>query len=170
MRVDKRQRQIFKHACLALLLACALGSIEFASGSSQMFSRKHVMVDDVAGGSDVAARDDMRSTGKPIRWRVLGTPGPKRVRIGVTVGWCPEASRPRPKIQRVRQVGRPNAVILTAFLIHPAPKSPPGQPSCPGVELPLEYLVTFHNDRNGRPLYDGSVSPPQKRWPRPMRR
>jgi hypothetical protein len=112
------------------------------------------------GVAPTPARVPSRS--KPVRWSVVGRPGPRQVMISSTVGWCPGGAGPKPRIQRVRQVDRPHAVVLTVLLVHGVPKGD----DCPGVELPIQVLVRFKQRRNGRPLFDGSVSPPARRWPR----
>lgn len=112
--------------------------------------------------TEVPARH--RISGSPVRWRVLSILGSRRVKIGRYLGWCPGSDkdnlRPRPKIQRVRQVERARKLILTAFLIHRARRG------CLGVETLVDYVVTLRHKLDGRSLYDGSVSPPAKRWPR----
>lgn len=96
---------------------------------------------------------------EPVQWKVLGTPNRTTVSIGNWVGWCP-GSGPLPKIKGVRQVDHPHFVTLTAFLINHPPKN------CPGVETGADYLVHIRGGLRGRALYDGSQSPPKKRWPR----
>jgi hypothetical protein len=105
-----------------------------------------------------------RRIGSPVRWHVLRVLGKRKVSIGRYIGWCPgpdlDHLSPLPKIQRVRQVERPRRVILTAFLIHRAPKN------CAGVEAPVSYVVTLRHKLGSRSIYDGSVHPPARRWPR----
>lgn len=100
----------------------------------------------------------------PVRWKVLKVLGKRKIRIGRYIGWCPgpdsENLNPTPKIQRVRQVERRRRVIITAFLVHRAQKN------CAGVETLVSYVVTLRHKLGRRSLYDGSVSPPAKRWPR----
>jgi len=97
----------------------------------------------------------------PTPWVVVGVPGEKSVRIRRTLGWCPNPANLglRPRIVGVRQVDKPSAVILTPYLVHKS------QPSCL-VVTPVEYVVHIRNGLQGRPLYDGSQSPPVRRWPR----
>lgn len=97
----------------------------------------------------------------PIQWVVRGRPGESHVRIGNMVGWCPDTGLvSRPRIEGVRQVSRPGAVILTAYL---AQSNPPG---CLDVEIRVEYVVHIRGGLRERPLYDGSRSPLERRWPR----
>lgn len=96
----------------------------------------------------------------PIRWVVRKQLGRSAVRIGSTVAWCPdEKLRFRPHITGVKQVYRPRAVVLTAYL---AQKH---QPQCL-LATPVEYVVHIRHGIDGRILYDGSSSPPVRRWPK----
>lgn len=96
-----------------------------------------------------------------LRWRVLGFPGPRIIRIGNYVSWCPDGNTrtPRPKIRRIRRIERRRSVIVTAFLVNRA------QEDCAGVEVLVEYLVKLRHKLGQRSLYDGSTSPPTRRWP-----
>lgn len=76
------------------------------------------------------------------------------------IGYCPDIPNRRPRITGVREVDRPRAVILTAYLIH-RPK-----PGCAEVATEAEKVVVLRQPIRGRALYDGKPSPPKKRWPR----
>jgi hypothetical protein len=167
MSIGRRQSMILKSigCCVVVVLGASVGAGSMSRASQVLVTEQEVGAKQMA--SLTTHRQGVR--GRPVRWTVLGRPGSKRVTIGSTVGWCPGATRPKPRIRRVRQVDRGRAVILTAFLAHPAPQSASGAASCPGVELALEYVVTFHRLRNGRALYDGSTTPPSRRWPRHSR-
>jgi hypothetical protein len=103
--------------------------------------------------------------GKPIQWRVMEPPTETTVTIGNDVGWCPGSHRV-PRISGVRQVDTANAVILTAYFAGRPPHPKPGMNSCAGVETRIFSVVHIRGGLDGRPLYDGSQSPPKKRWPR----
>lgn len=97
----------------------------------------------------------------PIQWVVLGQPSESWVRIGNMVGWCPDLGlESRPRISGVRQVDRAGRVMLTAYLTQ---RNPAG---CAGVETLVETVVHIRHGLKGRPLYDGSRTPPVRRWPR----
>lgn len=99
--------------------------------------------------------------GRPVQWRVLNRPGVRKVRIASgLIGYCPDIPNRRPRITGVREIDRPRAVILTAYLIH-RPK-----PGCAAVETEAQKVVVLRRPIRGRPLYDGSRSPPKRRWPR----
>lgn len=96
-----------------------------------------------------------------IGWRVLGRPGGRTVRIGSIVGWCPDkAGKTRPHIAGVEQTDGSHAVTLTAYV-----QRVPLQ-HCLGVDTPVEHVVHIRHGLHGRALYDGSRSPPLRRWPR----
>jgi hypothetical protein len=158
------RRGMFKSICCVFGTICTLGAVSVPLSTGQPFAADKAGQWNVTQRGDAVAKESR--VGRPVRWEVLDQPTARQVRIGMTVGWCPGSHRPKPRIQRVRQVYHQNVLILTAFLIHPTPKGRPGRPGCLGVELPLEYTVTFARDRDGRPLFDGSTGPPARRWPK----
>lgn len=98
---------------------------------------------------------------RPMTWHVLGRANGSRVRIGRNVEWCPESgSATRPRITGVKQVDRRHSVVLTAFIARRPVRN------CGAVEILVERLVHIRGGLHGRPLYDGSKSPPVRRWPR----
>lgn len=101
---------------------------------------------------------------RPTPWVVLGRPRGNRVRIGRNVGWCPERGRAtRPRITGVQQVNQRRSVVLTALMVQHR------MGHCAAVESLVERLVHIRGGLRGRPLYDGSQSPPVRRWPRKER-
>lgn len=98
--------------------------------------------------------------GVPVQWRVLEKPTGTRVTIGNDVGYCTGSHRV-PRISGVRQIDSSQAVTLTAYF---AGRPPRGCKA--GVETRISYVVHIRGGLNGRPLYDGSQSPPVKRWPK----
>jgi hypothetical protein len=90
-------------------------------------------------------------------FRVLGRPHGSRITIGWEVEWCPNG-KPRARITGVKQVDKPKAVILTAYVIAPSA-------NCL-VSRPLQRTVSIRGGLHGRVLLDGSSSPPKQRWPR----
>lgn len=143
------------------LLAFAMGAVSLALLSPALSLGMSGSRLEVYGHKDVQSR---MHRGNSVAWRVLDILGKRRVRIGRYVGWCPGPDKkdlgPRPQIRHVRQVVRPQKVILTAFLIHRASRG------CLGVETLVDYVVILRHRLSGRSLFDGSVSPPVKRWPR----
>ena len=115
---------------------------------------------------DLTHQGVVRSQNKgasPTPWIVLGQPKGSRVRIGRNVGWCPERGRAtRPRITGVEQVDHRRSVVLTAFMARHR------MGDCAGVEILIEHVVHIRGGLRGRSLYDGSQSPPVRRWPRKM--
>ena len=77
--------------------------------------------------------------GRPVQWRILEPPTESTVSIGNYVGYCP-GSRRVPRISGVRQINRPQAVILTAYF---AGRPPHISGSDPCVEALIGPRSTF---------------------------
>jgi hypothetical protein len=63
----------------------------------------------------------------------------------------------------VRTRERGQAIILTALLANF--RHPDKQGVCAGVEMGVAKTIELSKDLGSRALYDGSTSPPTKRWP-----
>ena len=101
--------------------------------------------------------------GRPLQWELAGPPKGSEVTIQQFVGLCvnpPVDPVDVPQVKEVRQVGKPKAVILTLIIVRP--KRPMG---CLIATL-VGATVHIRGGLRGRPIYDGSQSPPEKRWPR----
>lgn len=102
-------------------------------------------------------------TGMPVQWHILEPPTESTVSIGSDVAYCPGSGRV-PRISGVKQINRPGAVILTAYFAGRPPHFS-GTEACLGAQIGTR--VHIRGGLRGRPLYDGSQSPPKrKRWPR----
>jgi hypothetical protein len=97
---------------------------------------------------------------RPISWHLVGPPRGSKIRIGNSVGWCYGA--PKPRIEEVRVRESENAVILIALLAN----SPRKNGTCADLGMGVVKTVELSEDLGDRALYDGSVAPPAKRWPR----
>jgi hypothetical protein len=98
--------------------------------------------------------------GHPIKWKILSKPRHGIVRIGVGfVPWCPEIPNSKPRINAVKEVDKPGAVLLTAYFINPTERG------CAEVAYIAERAVKLRTQLRGRPIYDASQSPPVRRWP-----
>lgn len=84
------------------------------------------------------------------------------LRLMSTVGWCVRAPKPAVAAVRVRE-GR-DAVVVTVFRTDPRNQSK--YRVCAGLELGLTKTLRLSADLGDRVLYDGSISPPTRRWPR----
>jgi hypothetical protein len=104
-----------------------------------------------------------KKTESPVQWRVLAPPDGKRVEVGRFVAWCPGIGRPKPRISRVSESDQGRRVLLTAYLIHRT------RGQCGRVAVLVSHTVILRRPLGGRKLYDASVHPAVKRWPRPAR-
>jgi hypothetical protein len=91
---------------------------------------------------------------------VVGRPHGNRVTIGRSVEWCPINGEARglPRFSGVKQVDTDKAVTLTAYLV--------ARPANCLVERFVRRTVRIRGGLGGRSLFDGSRSPPVRRWPR----
>lgn len=97
---------------------------------------------------------------RPVQWKVYGPPLGRKVRISSEVGYCIGSEKPR--IKAVHVVEKAQRVLLTAMLT----VVKVGRGGCAGVSLGVQKVVRLERPLGGRALYDGSLSPPAKRWPR----
>lgn len=153
--------QLLWVAAIWALVLLALSAQDSSGSSERSMSSRGAQN---GGSASEQAASGHRERETPMRWRVLSPPWSRKVRIGRTVAWCPGPDKdhlnPPPAIQRVRKVERGRRVILTAFLIHRATRG------CLAVATQVERVVTLRHRLDGWSLYDGSVSPPVKRWPK----
>jgi hypothetical protein len=108
-----------------------------------------------------------------VPWRATPQPGTKTVNLLTTYNWC--GGPPQPRVQRVEIVERKSATVLTVFVFFPS-KTRSGvhdqenerhhDASCAEVRLIASTKVTLRRPSSGQALYDGSSSPPTKRWPK----
>lgn len=96
--------------------------------------------------------------GRPVAWRLLNARG-RTVVIGKVLGYCYGA--PKPRVGRVQVDESAEAVVLTMLLENP-PRKKNGR-ACLGRELSLGETVRLEANINGRPIFDGSTSPPTRR-------
>lgn len=99
---------------------------------------------------------------RPVRWKIAGEPLGHKVRVVSEVGHC--AGTERPRIATIHIVEHPRASVITSMLKVPS-RNKRGE-GCAGVGVALYRTVELEGRINGRVLYDGSVSPPKRRWPR----
>jgi len=106
------------------------------------------------------SRSKARDRRPPIQWHVVEPPTGNHVVIGRDAPWCPAIPRWKPRIQPVRKSAEGKRIVVTAFLTHRVPVG------CGAVEKLVYKTVFFDHPIGQRELYDGSQSPPAKRWPR----
>jgi hypothetical protein len=97
-----------------------------------------------------------------VRWRLVASPDSRVVRIASTAEYCYGA--PKPEIATVAVRYSRRAVSLTALLSNSRGDE---KNACMGLRVGLERSVKLSQKLQGRALYDGGVSPPERRWPRP---
>lgn len=110
---------------------------------------------------------------RAVPWHGRPKAGSKSVVLTVAYNWCTGSSRPR--IQRVSIVERHHATVLTVFAAFPPSggseaerlRQSPVDSSCPQIRFIETTRVTLEHVAFDQVLYDGSTSPPTKRWPKP---
>jgi len=115
--------------------------------------------EDVKGSSTAGHRP--ASALRPVRWKISGKPDGRMLRIRSDVGYC--SGSPKPYIKRVRSDEHGRKVLLTAMLTVVTRST---DVACAGVRLGVSKTVMLRRDVAGRAIYDASVSPPRRRWPR----
>lgn len=140
-----------------VLLVGAVFAVTGCSGSSP--AQPQINVDD--------ARHRQQSRGNQrTPWKLAYPPGGSMVRIGVSVRYC--VGEPKPRITEVRVRERKGAVVLTVFVSNV--REPEKGRACAGLRLGFGKTVELSKGLGTRALYDGSTSPPRKRWPLPRSR
>lgn len=99
--------------------------------------------------------------GRPVKWTVLGTPEEHAVRIGTGfLSWCVGSPRLKPKIVAVHERRRRDGTVFTVYVVGGY------RPGCAEVAVRPEVVIRLNQPLEARKLYDGSESPPIKRWPK----
>jgi hypothetical protein len=96
---------------------------------------------------------------REVHWGVAKGPDKQGVRIMSGTGYC-EGDR-RPYFSSIKVEERKNATIIRAFLkkfSHP-------RYLCVGSIIFTYHYVRLSPRAAGLPLYDGSTTPPTRRWP-----
>jgi hypothetical protein len=102
-----------------------------------------------------------RSQLRAVRWRVLGNPIGRRVKVTSQIGYCVGQAEPRYVGARVLRQGKRVEITLYAG----RPSGDPGA-ICRGVGSVLVGIVHLGKDGSSARLYDASVSPPVLRRPK----
>lgn len=130
--------------------------------------RKHLVLTFVLAAMGVAqgsATAHSESNGiRPEKWRV-GSVGPHKLTLGVLTGYC--VGQPKPRIDHVARAWRRRSVVITVFLRYSEAHSGKNE-SCADLGIEISKQIKFKRSIADRALYDGSTSPPQRRW-RPHR-
>ena len=135
-------------SALVIVLAGAVTSSKSASSDRQL----------EVGRPSLVGKTKVR----PAQWIVWRRLGKSTFRIGNRFGWCPNPQgKGAPRIVGVRQIDRPNRVMLISYV------TSGNNSDCLGVVAQVERVVHIRGGLRGRQLVDGSRSPPVRRWPRP---
>src|SRR3954447_2646622 len=100
-------------------------------------------------------------TVRPVHWSLVAVEGERAIKVRVKFGYC--AGDPKPRVEKVRQLRRSDAVIITVFGRFPQSKDEDGV--CAGLRLRIDRKLKLNERLEGRDLLDGSSSPPVRRWP-----
>jgi hypothetical protein len=114
-----------------------------------------------ACGSSASVRDGSAGVVRAVAWQVNTQVGKRTARLAAAVPYC-GYNRPKPRVQRVRKVEHPRSAVITMFVFFPRV----GKGGCTDVELGVMKTVRLGRPISKISLYDGSVTPPRKRWPR----
>lgn len=99
--------------------------------------------------------------GRPVQWVLLGTPQGRQLRIRTGfLSYCVEIPRSKPRITAVRERLRRDGIVLTAYVVGGY------QPGCAAVVVRPEAVVNMKQPLGDEQLFDGSKTPPIKRWPK----
>lgn len=110
---------------------------------------------------------------RPVPWRATPRPGAKAVNLLTAYNWCDGSSQPR--VQRVEIVERKQGAVLTVLVFFPFGVRSGAHnhenerhydASCTEVRLIAATKVALRRSAFDQMLYDGSTSPPTKRWPK----
>jgi len=141
---------------LACIMAVTLGAC--GAGRSNGVGESSRYFDNSGEGTHVRAR--RRGPLKQIKWGVWKAHG-RSVKLFAFVPYCSD-TRPEPSVEKIGKRRRGEGIVLSLFVRFPL-KPPVG---CLGVELAvLSPWIRLHRSVDKTPLYDGSTSPPLKRWP-----
>src|SRR3954452_3628150 len=114
-----------------------------------------------ACGSSASVRDGSAGVVRAVAWQVNAQVGKRTVRLAAAVPYC-GYNPPKPRVQRVHKVEHPGSAVITMFVFFPRV----GEGGCTDVELGVMKTIRLGRPVSKMSLYDGSVTPPRKRWPR----
>lgn|SRR5215203_871190 len=115
----------------------------------------------INGGQPVHPQRNQGVVIRPTSWDPMVWRSDLYLRIGAD--WC--TSGPKPRIHRVSRVDHDGGVVLTVYVAYPWPSRPGKAEECLGVDLLLEHRVPLEG-LAGAPVYDGSKSPPVRKFPK----
>jgi hypothetical protein len=99
---------------------------------------------------------------RAVAWRAKPVEGSRVLRLLLTYNWCGGPNMPR--VQRVETVEKTRTTTITAFVFFPAVKARYGHSACLQTSLLEPVKISLRDDAFRSALYDGSTSPPVRRW------
>jgi hypothetical protein len=143
-----------------VVIAVAVGGCGSSDGSSTG-DGSGVSSAAKAGWAGTATKEHVvaKPHSKLVRWSLGSVPHGRQIKIEAVAGYCGAGKRPLISKVRVREEG--SKVLLGAVLTE---FNGPGP--CAGVGVGVSKTVTLAKPLGRRGLYDASVNPPAKRWPR----
>jgi hypothetical protein len=119
-----------------------------------------------ASGCGSQAKDHADAAGviRTMHWDLASLKSANVVNLSVPVQYCEYT--PKLYIHRVKMVERRHSTIITTLVRFPPKGIQDSEGACLGVELDLQKAISLKQSSARQSLYDGSTSPPQKRWPR----
>lgn len=161
--LKRRVLQILAFGFMAVIVlqACgSSGSDSRAAASTNQGGLSRGSDEDRRGLNTLPPGMEPLDKGRAVQWKVARILGDNELQIMSAAGWCPDIPHSYPRIIGVKEIDRAHAVILTAYLTGGI------QRGCAEVATDAFRVVRLRQPLRGRPLYDGSQSPPKKRWPR----
>lgn len=104
---------------------------------------------------------------RAVRWHVSFRPNPDRrvVELVASVPYC-VYTMTKPHIQRLVTVERRQSTLVTMRVQFHYKGNPPEKSGCADVSLLVSKRLKLRQSLRNEMLYDGSTSPPLRRWPR----
>lgn len=134
--------------CFGACGACGAESSSSSNSSTRSEAKKE--------GTRVLRRGSIR----PVKW-AIGKARKRSIKLLAFVPYC-TGTKPKPRIDRIVRGEQHRRVVLTMFVRFPPARSG----GCLGVERGLfSHWIQLHSDLSETRLYDGSTSPPERRWP-----
>jgi hypothetical protein len=97
----------------------------------------------------------------PFKWTIDSVDGPHRLTFVVVTGYC--GGKPEPSIDHITKIWHPRSLVMTVFLRFPEVHFAENE-ACAGVGLGISRQLRFKRSISHRVIYDGSTSPPRRRW------
>jgi hypothetical protein len=98
-------------------------------------------------------------------WKMAPGPRARTIVIRAEPGWAPRLGKDgspihKPRIGPVAISERRHRIVVSSHLINPPPHG-----ACACVVMPISRVISLRRQLRGRAIYDGTVSPPPRRWP-----